>query len=222
MTPNEITTEIAVQLKKELDDVFKLILFQKVGNWRARLIRNSLEKKPQEAKFFMQTLYVPMEAKKPDTGCIAVPGLCPVAISTKDLPAPMRYSNTLFDFVGSVDGRTNFAYGTVGVSDYLSTGKYSKNQVFYDWMDNRLIVGNYPNLPMALVRGIFDKPEDVMEFNCKTGVDCDYWDKEYPITRDMLQQIVEYIVQGYKDPLTNVNKQIEVNPQPVINEPDGR
>lgn len=222
MTPNEITTDIASQLSKELDDVFKLILFQKVGYWRSRLLRNSLEKKPNEAKFFVQTLYVAMEPKKPEPDCIEIPNSCPAAISIKQLPAPLRYSSTLFEFVGSVDGTKTFSYGLSATSQYLNAGKYSKNRVAYDWVDNRIVVEGYPNLPMLMVKGIFDKPEDVMQFNCANGIGCDYWDAEYPCTGELLQQVVQYIVAEYKGERINVGKQIEVNPQPIANEPDGR
>ncbi len=223
MTPNEITTTIAVQLKKELDDVYKLILFQSVGTWRARLIRNSLEKKPNEAKFFMQTLYVPMQSRNVQPDCISIPNTCPAAVSVSKLPTPLRYTSELFDFVGSADGKRTFSYGTLGGSEYLSAGKYSKNTIFFDWIENRLVVEGHPNLPMAMKRAVFDAPEEVMQLNCDSGVDCDYWNSEYPITKELLQQVIQYIVAEQKGELVNTGKQIEINPQPVAaNEQDGR
>lgn len=221
MTPNEITTEIASQLKKELDDVFKLILFQKVGNWRARLIRNSLERKPQEAKFFFQTLWVPMEKKDLNPDCLSIPNMCPAAISKEQLPSPLRYNSTLFEFVGSADGSKTFSYGPSTISQYLKAGKYSKKSVHYDWVDNRIVLPDNPNIPMIKVTHIFDNPEAVMKFNCDQGVGCNWWDLDYPVPREMLQQIVQYIVQEYKGEPINTGKQIEVNP-PQITEPDGR
>ncbi len=224
MTPNEITTEIAVQLYKELDDVFKLILFQRVGNWRSRLIRNSAERKPDELKSLYQTLYLPMEKKMVVPACVGndIPGICPAAITKNKVPTPLRINSNLFFFVGSVDGSVQFSYGTTLLNDYLNTGKYSKDNVNYDWVDNRIIVEDKPNLPMIKVTGVFESPEEVAKMNCENGTGgCDFWNEEYPVPRDMAQQIVSYIVQEYKAIPANTDKQTDIN-QKLNNGPDGR
>lgn len=217
-TLNTITTEIASHLKKELDEVFKRILAEKVDNWRARLIRNSLEKRPQDAKFFVQPVYIPMEKVSEVPDCFKVPGICPVARSVSNVPKPLRYGTVLFDFVGSADNSTTFTFAGVATEKYLSAGKYSRKSVFYSWDGAKLLVRNHPNLPMAKLQGIFENPSEVFSFNCNAGIDCDGWDKPYPITRDVLQQIVQFIVQEFNPPVVPNDKQVEVTPQSLVSE----
>lgn len=217
-TLNTITTEIASQLKKELDEVYKRILAEKVDNWRARLIRNSLEKRPQDAKFFVQAVYIPMERISEIPECLNVPVNCPVARSIKDIPKPLRYGTVLFDFVGSANGSTVFTFAGIATEKYLSAGKYSKKSVFYSWDGAKLVVRNHPNLPLVKVQGIFENPSEIYEYNCNSGIECDGWDKPYPVTRDILQQIVQFIVEGINPPVVPNDKQVEVTPQSLLSE----
>lgn len=218
-TLNSVTTEIAIHLKKELDESFKRMLAQKVDNWRARLIRNSLEKKPGDAKFFFQDIWVPMERVSPIPDCVPAP-VCPVMRSVKPIPAPLRYGTSLFDFVGSVDGSTSFDNAQIGMDLYLLAGKYSKNTIFYKYIMEHIEV-EHPNLPYIRVRGIFDGPAKVMEFNCESNGQCDYWNMEYPCTKDVLQQVVQYIIAEFNPP-NITDRQIEVNANKQEHVQDGR
>lgn len=217
-TLNTITTEIASHLKKELDEVFKRILAEKVDNWRARLIRNSLEKRPQDAKFFIQTVYVPMEKVPEVPACFNVPGICPVARSVKDVPKPLRYGTVLFDFVGSAEGSSTFTFAGLSTEQYLYAGKYSSRSVYYSWDGAKLLVRNHPNLPIARIQGVFENPSEAFQANCNVGIDCDFWDKPYPVTRDVLQQIVQFIREEYNPLIVPNNKQVEVTPQALVSE----
>lgn len=221
-TPNSIAEEIAVAVHRELSFPFKLLIMQKVDNWRTRLIRNSLERKPADGKFFMQTLFVKMERVSPVPGCIETPDICPIARSVDKLPSPLRYGNQLFDFVGSIDGTTAFKFSPAGMGQYINAGKYSKNIVPYGWINKKIEVYNYPNLPYIKVTAVFEDPMKVMELNCENGMNCDYWDQFYPCTKDILQQAIQYSVSELKgEPISN-NKSIEVTAEKQTHEPDGR
>lgn len=217
-TLNTITTEIASQLKKELDEVYKRILAEKVDNWRARLIRNSLEKRPQDAKFFIQTVYIPMERTSEIPACLGAPADCPVSRSIKNIPKPLRYGTVLFDSVGSANGSTGFTFASNGTEQYLSAGKYSKNSIYYGWDGAKLFIRSKPNLPLIKIVGVFENPSEIFEYNCNAGIECDGWDKPYPVTRDVLQQIVQYIIEGLDPRFVPNNKQVEVTPQALVSE----
>jgi len=211
---NKITTEIASHLDREQDEPFKRILAMKVDHWRSTLVSRSLVKHPQQRKFFRQTLYVPMSQADMTTGCeIPVP-LCQVAKSQYPVPMPMRISNTLFDYVGSVDGLRPFREADPGSLSYLSTG-YGSLITYYEWENNQDIkVRQNKFLPFIRIDGVFDKPLDVMEWNCKYKGICNFWDMPYPITGDMLQMVTQYILQvDYgREPNVPNTQEIEVNP----------
>lgn len=219
-TLSTITTEIASHLGKELDEPFKRLLAQSVDNWRSRLIRNSVQEKPNESKFFRQTIYVPLIDSPALPGCITGPELCPVKVSAKPVPKPLRYGPSLYEYVGSVDGLRPFAEETPGATAYQSAGRYSSKWVFYGWVNDYIRISGYPNLTIVRMDGIFDKPYQVMQFNCDAGMDCDFWDKPYPCTGDIIQMIVQAIVESYKT--APADKSIEVSPQLQPHEPDGK
>lgn len=81
MTLNEICTMIASHMDKEFDEPFKLIIAEKVRVWRARLIKNSVDKDERERQYFIQTIYMKMEERNevecevPYTQCKAAPHL---------------------------------------------------------------------------------------------------------------------------------------------------
>lgn len=196
---NSITTNIAQAHGREQDEPYKRVLAVDVDAWRSLLIVRSLERHPEQRKFFRQTLWVPMETVNP-LPCPVPMQLCQVARSKKGLhiPTPMRLQDILFDYVGSMDGRAPFRESSPGTIDFLSAGRYARLNTHYEWTNHKIEIRQFPWMPMIRVDGIFDKPRDVMEFNCKHNQQCDYWDSPYPITGDLLQVILQYMKQGKK------------------------
>lgn len=219
-TLSSMATEIATHFKKELDEPFKRVLAQSIDNWRSRLLRNSLQDKPADSKFFTQSIYIPMAQDTATPSCVAAP-LCPVKKSTKNVPIPVRFSTQLFDYLGSVDAKNPFSEMIPGAGSFQLSGKYSRNVTYYRWEGMRIIVENQPNLPFVLGIAVFDRPSEVMQFNCDAGMDCDYWDKPYPCTGDVAQMIVKGILDEFTVPAAS-DKSIEVNAQNQEHAPDGK
>lgn len=215
-TLNSITTSIASHLDRIQDEPFKRMLALKVDAWRSKLIVNSLEKHPEQRKFFRQTLYVPLVAAD-QVPCDLPFSLCKSMRSVDTIPIPMRLQGILFDFVGTVDGRTPFREASPGTITYLSAGKYSGKIVYYEWKNIAPEGWHFELLssgvPMMRVDGIFDKPSEVFEFNCNNGVGCDYWDLPYPVSGDLLQMITQYILQvDYNRAKVPESNETEVDP----------
>lgn len=197
---NRIVTVIASHLKREKDEPFKRLLAIKVDYWRSTLVSRSLEKHPDQRNFFTQSIWVPMECHSP-IPCPTPMRLCNEMRSKVIIPIPMRFGTTLFDYVGSIDGNNPFNFASVGTSAVLQTGgRYSKKKTFYEYTNKRVYIKNSLTnfiekpIPMIRIDGVFDKPLDVMAFNCKVD-NCDYWDEPYPITNDILQMVVQYILE---------------------------
>lgn len=221
-TPSAITSQIAQQLQKELDEPFKRMLMDKVDIWRGRLLRNTLQEKPGEDIYFMQTIWVPMERAKQIPACVGAPS-CYIARSKEQVPKPLRYTTSLYSFIGAADGKERFKQGVIGLSEYMQASKYTGKVPIFDFVNGFLEV-DLPSLPTVRIDGVFDKPTEAMAFNCsQNAIGCDYWNQPYPITSDVLQMVIQGIVQtDFNKPTVPAAKETTITPQTHEIAPDGR
>jgi hypothetical protein len=192
MTPNEITSLIASNLEKELDFAFKLQLMERVKYWRSRLLANSVQKSPQQRKFFRQTVFLKMtpQANVPNAPYVAET----VAVSDP-VPQVVRAGDTMFDYVGGVDGKSPFREILPGTDNYLSTGKFAHKFPGYKIAGNYIYIDK-AELPLIRVEAIFDDPQAAEQLSCECqGVACDTWNIPFPVSGDILQLIVQSILQ---------------------------
>lgn len=209
---NNITTLLASHFDREQDEPFKRMLAVPVDYWRSKLVTNSLEKHPEQRKFYKQSIIVPMHMVDP-IHCPVPMDLCQISKSVNPIPKTLRLGGILYDYVGSIDGNQPFREASAGQSDYLKAGRYSKKTIFWGKDNEHIKIINKPNIPSIRIDGVFDKPIDVMMLNCASGVDCDYWDMPYPCTGDILQMIIQYILQvDFQKNNTPMPDEIEVNP----------
>lgn len=192
---NQITTVIAQQYDREQDEPFKRSLEVRVKAWRSTLIGRSLEKHPDQRKHFIQTIFVPMVCWNRIACTIAHPP-GNVMRSKKAVPLPLRFGSTLFDYVGSVDGRNPFNMGVAGALELNEFSKYAKLQTQWEYENQFVLLTKRFNVNISMIRidGVFDDPADVFGYNCTPG-NCDYWDLPYPVSGDMRQMIIQYINQ---------------------------
>lgn len=219
---NRIVTLIASHLKRETDEPFKRMLAVKADQWRSTLVSRSLEKHPEQRSFFTQTIFVPMQCDSLVPCELTSIQLCNVMKSTKIVPLPMRFGTTLFDYIGTIDGKKGFYNASPGTLDSLQAGKYTGRNTFWEYTNKKILIRNNKinfnekPIPMIRIDAVFDRPIDVFEFNCSTGQDCDFWDKPYPVTGDMAQMISQYILQvdfGMKlDKDVSIPQDVEVDP----------
>lgn len=207
MTPNQITTLLAAQLDQPLEMPLRLMLMERVKNHRARQIKQALDKRPSDRKFFRQSLYMSMQ-KVLDTTCAPLVA-CQVARSAV-VPRIIR-SGPLFDYVGGIDGNSPFQLGSSGVKGYLEMGRFSEQFPTYEFIDECITVSK-ADLPLIRIDGIFDDPMSVQALNCgAVATDCDNWNTEFPISRDLLQLVIQLIIQiDYNRMVKADNNQIEV------------
>jgi hypothetical protein len=190
MTPNEISTLIAEKFNKSLDLPFKLSIMERIKIYREYFIRQTLEKTPQERRFFMQTLFLPLVKSKEME---YLPHLC--ATAKVEI---IRANNVIFDFVGSVDGQLAFSYISLHPIRYAKKVKYSKNKVVFSLLDNQIVVHEFPELPMVRVAGIFNDPYSIYAYTYETEPTCDFWDAPYPCKDEILQLCIEKVVTDLK------------------------
>lgn len=220
MTLNEITTVLAERLERPFDTPLKLILAERVKVWRSRLIRNSIDKDERERQYFKQTLFVPLQAGT-EVICNVPFTQCAIAISKCKIPVPLRGNNIYYDYVGNITGTKPFKKFVTGTLEYLMHGKYSKKTIWFKVENDLLKVWGNPELPMAMIEGIFDNPEEVANLNCTCGqtAQCDFWNQPYPVSGDILQMILQAIIDSdYGRSRGTESEQIPVA-QPITTKP---
>lgn len=199
MTPNEITSVIAQGMNKTLDIPFRLALMKRVDAYRSRFVRESLTKDPRDRAAFRQTIYIPMESTSEVPCDIGIDDVfCTVAKSTTRVPVALRANGIHFDYVGAIDGNNPFTLVAPGMLGILNAGKYSKNLLSYELLNDYIVVHGLPNLPQIRIDAIFDAPTETAEFVCQTLGSCNYWDMEYKCTNDILQMIIQYLPEHMK------------------------
>ena len=193
---NEICTQIAMSLggKRMFDTPLKLAIADKVDQWRARLIRDTIEKNGYfQRRFFRQSLIIKMK-RQSQVICPVPMEVCDIAVSIDPVPQIIRANNISFDFVGSVDGMKPLQESFAGGIQYMNAQKYSgPNFSRYTWDNSYIKVFGNPNLPVIRVDGIFQKPLEVYQLGCNDE-NCDYWDSDYPCPLDLVQLIVQSIL----------------------------
>lgn len=180
MTLNQFTTEIAGRYGRELDMQYRQWLVPQIGHWRSRLIRNSLEKRPQDKGQFLQSIYIPLTYGDYTCGGFECQGSF-----SATLPKLVRIGDTPFEYLGSLDGKSPYRYNDIGTESYISEGMTA--HLFHGYrLDNNTVVIPDKRIKAVMATGIFDEPEKAMEWQCKyTGTGCDWWNAEYAITGDI-------------------------------------
>lgn len=192
MTPNEITSLIASSFDKELDIPFRLQLMERVKVWRSRMVTNTLGKSPEQRKFFKQALLATMHPEDDIPGAPLVAS--PIA-ATDELPLLIKMGGQLFDYVGGADGKSPWREVQIGTSNYMSEGQFSSMFPEYKY-ENRRIKTPKSDQPLIMVDAVWDDPMKIVELNCAcTGIPCDVWNEEYPVSGDILQLIIQSILQ---------------------------
>lgn len=184
MTLNEFTTEIAGKFGKELDLQYRQWLVPQINHWRSRLIRNSLEKRPNEKSQFLQTIYIPLTYGDFVCGTFT----CQGSYSEK-IPKLLRIGDTPFEYLGSSDGSSPYRYNDIGTNAWISKGITAWHFHNYNLINDQVIIPD-KRITAVTAAGIFDEPQKAAEWQCKnTGTGCDWWNAEYPVTGDIAANI---------------------------------
>jgi hypothetical protein len=194
MTLNEFTSELAARYGKELDMQYRQWLVPQIGQWRSRLIRNTIEKNPQDKSQFLQSIKVPLTYGDYVCGDIDCKGSF-----SEELPKLVRIGSTPFEYVGSIDGKSPYRYNDMGTEDYINQGMTAHLFLGYRVDNNTIVIPDH-RIKEVKATGIFDEPEKAMEWQCRTeNIGCDWWNADYPITGD-IASLVKTAIWNELDP----------------------
>lgn len=184
MTLNEFTTEIAGKYGKQLDLQYRQWLVPHINHWRSRLIRNSLQKNPNERSQFLQKIEIPLTY-----GNYICAGFSCTASYSEAIPKLLRIGDTPFEYLGPADGSSPFRYNDIGTAHYINAGMTAHLFLYYEMENDKVLIKNQ-RIARVSGAGIFDEPEKAMEWQCKTqSSGCDWWNEQYPVTGDIANDI---------------------------------
>lgn len=164
--------------------------------YRAMLIRRDFARNGLVTRHLEQDLGC-IELEKVDaTKCCKLPLSCHVMKSKVKIPRTVRFNFTdAITYVGAIDGLTDIPLVDSHLVKYLMWDKYTKDNTKAYMIEDHLYLVNPHEIGFVNVRGVFEDPKEVANFDCD-GSDCYDDDSPYPIPADMLQTITQGLQQG--------------------------
>jgi hypothetical protein len=205
MTPNELTDLICLELGAVNDFVFKKAMLARANLTRNQQLKRSLEKKPQDRKFFTQRILVPMENYNAFSGTELS---CTWSRSKCTTPRPLRANSIVYDYVGSVDGFRAFRQTQEGTSKYITAHPHANHTYPFRYEEDKFVV-EHAGIDKILAVGIFADPEEAYNIDAKTRecTSCDFWESQYPCSEDVLDIVIQEITGKWRTKPVN----LEVN-----------
>lgn len=213
ITLNKIAASIADPLGKSYDVMFLERIKFEILYWRSEFLRQDGERN-QLSKEFQQSVVTNLQrVDKADT-CYASVG-CDVLRTINPIPKPIRPKDpdSLFRYVGAIDGSHSFTYTDRELLPHVTHNKFTGNIVRYEYADNYIYV--FGNLKLKYVKliGIFHDPR-LVGISCD-GVACYDDDSEFPISGDMLRPIIEGIRNGTLRAPKQSDQEVQIQPDEV-------
>mgnify|MGYP003117287456 FL=1 len=121
---------------------------------------------------------------------------CTVFRTQRKIPKTVRANfKELITYVGGADGLTRIPLIQSDYIKYLPYDKYTKDQRKAFMIEDYLYLYNPHGMEIVNVRGVFEDPEEVANFDCD-GVGCYDDDAPFPIPGDMVQAITNALMRG--------------------------
>lgn len=187
---NDIVSLLAERSGRTFDIPFQEELKMMVDYWRATVMKQALERNPKDRQHFQQSLVmelikVPLVECPIEYGCV---------LRTKEkVPSPLRGGSVLFDYIGRATWDKSYSTTNEAFEVFTSTSPYTGKNVRYAYRDNYLYVYNDKKLKYVGVKGVFENPRDLGQFQCGES-SCYTDDLLYPLSEDMIQQVVSAIL----------------------------
>ena len=169
-----------------------------IKHYRAMFIRRDYAKSGFTSRHIEQDLgcvrLKPVDASK----CCNLITDCPVYRTEKKLPKTIRYNfEEAITYVGDITGIGTIPMVNSNTIQWLSYDKYTKGKMKAYMIDHFLYVYNADGLETINVRGVFEDPQDVSDFNeCENGGCYDDSKTDFPISMDTLSLINQGILAG--------------------------
>ena len=176
-----------------------------VIHYRAVYIRRDYAKNGFVSRHIEQDLgcvpIIPVDASK----CCKIETNCPVYRTVIELPKTIRYNfEEAISHVGDVSGIGTIPIVNSNTIQWLAHDKYTKNKMKAYMIANYLYIYNAEGLETINVRGVFENPQEVSNFDmCEEGGCYNDSAHPFPIPMDMLSLINQGLLNGELNMLAN-------------------
>tara|TARA_R110002050_G_scaffold69859_2_gene151013 strand:- start:2510 stop:3175 length:666 start_codon:yes stop_codon:yes gene_type:complete len=167
-----------------------------IKHYRAMFIRRDYAKNQHVSTSLEQDIGCVPLIKIDGSKCCNLPTDCPVFRTERKLPKTVRFNfKDAFTFIGKPNGTGTIPKIEPYEVEYLQYDKFTKNQTKYYLIDDHVYVYNPNGLDAINIRGVFEDPEDVHEWDTCNG-NCYDNQTDYPLPLDMLSAINTGLLQG--------------------------
>jgi len=208
MTLNEISENIAFALGDQFNDTLKQAIKHTVIVYRAKLIRDDINRNFISHTDYFQSFVSPLE----EINLVEGDDSTKMLRTVNKIPTPLflPYGKTSFKFVGQVDGGASFVYAHIEEYKFLKDLQYQHNVIYYTWENNYIYILNNLKLCAIRISGIFTDPRDI-NLSCEEKQYMFTDDKEFPIAAHLLVTIEKGIING-DFPVITDGKEVNINP----------
>tara|TARA_Y100000310_G_C20677275_1_gene813818 strand:+ start:544 stop:1239 length:696 start_codon:yes stop_codon:yes gene_type:complete len=166
-----------------------------VDNTRSFLIKRDVDKNKYVDEATVQDLKcVPVELVD-KAECCDITTDCYVLRTKKKIPTVIHGNfNSMLNYVGSIDGLTQFQGSTYESVRWSQYEKYTSKLSRYYEKEGYLYVINNDLLDFIRIRGVFENPREIGKFADCAGEPCYSDDMPYPVSTSMISVINELVL----------------------------
>ena len=184
-----------------------------IQHYRAMFIRRDYARNGVVSKTLEQDLGCIPLVKVDGSRCCNLPSDCPVFRTNVKMPKPVRFNlQDAFTFIGKPDGTGAIPKVEPYMVEFLLYDKYTSDKPKYYMIDEYIYVYNPNGMEYINVRGVFEDPREVHNFNTCDG-SCYDPQSDYPLPADMLSAINMGLLQGELQLLSSAPTDKELNRQ---------
>jgi hypothetical protein len=196
-TLNEITYNIKNIIEDTSDDaVINVSQLKFIINYhRAELIRQDLTKKRKPSGNIIQTIgCVELEEADPAECCL-VDTQCVILRTKKEIPKPIEvYQQDMITGILTVDEKDSFQLTSAARNRWRKHSQWTSKVRTSYYLNNRIYITNDRMIELIKIRGVFEDPTKLAEFENCDGSICYDDDSEYPISNSMLPLLMQRVL----------------------------
>lgn len=218
-TLNQRAEQLAFKLGDQFNSTLQESIKLTILTYRAKFIRDDLDRNFSSDIHFNQTGVLQFEVvdllKEFGADYSNISAICDdlleqdkykILKSINKVPVPIRTKssgNSLYSFIGSINGRKRFVYTTLEKFYYYKYLSYNNLTIYYTTINGKIYILNNLDecdineslgISNVLIRDVFEYPSDF--YNACVDGDKFADDMDFPIGLDMMMQIENGILKG--------------------------
>ena len=169
-----------------------------IKHYRAMFIRRDHSRNGFSSRHIEQSLGCVDIERVDASQCCKLPSTCIVHRSKSPIPKTIRYNfEEAITYVGDITGIDTIPLINSNMIQFLPYDKYTNKKYKAYMINDFLYIYNASGLETINVRGVFENPRDVSNFNeCSEGNCYNEDSSEFPLPMDMLNLINQGILNG--------------------------